>query len=183
MKSSYNNNISYGELLSGIVFSLQPKTIVEFGILEGYSLKAFVDNTNNTTNIKAYDIFDEFNGNGANKTELKNRFSSYSNITIDYGDFYKKHDEIKDNSIDLLHIDIANNGDVLKFALKYYMNKLSPNGILIFEGGSEDRDNVGWMKKYNKPAIKPIIIQNKNFYNIKTIGHFPSITIIKKIEK
>jgi predicted O-methyltransferase YrrM len=180
MKSSYNNNISYGELLSGIVFSIQPKTIIEFGILEGYSLKTFVDNTNSTVNINAYDIFDEFNGNSANKEKLKKTFSSYPNVTIDYGDFYKKHEEIKDNSIDLLHIDIANNGDVLKFALKHYINKLSENGILIFEGGSVARDNVEWMIKYNKQPINPIINQNKNYYNIKTIGYVPSITIIKK---
>ena len=180
MKSSYNNNLNYGDLLSGIVFSSDPKKITEFGILEGYSLKTFADNSNKNTIINAYDIFDEFNGNGANKENLQKIFNSYSNVSIEYGDFYKKHKEIKNKSIDLLHIDIANNGSVLEFVFENYIEKLSDNGILIFEGGSLERDNVEWMIKYNKPKIKPILEKFKDLYKIKTIGVVPSITIIKK---
>ena len=43
MNSSYNNNVSFGDILKGVTFSLDPKKIVEVGILEGYSLKCFVE--------------------------------------------------------------------------------------------------------------------------------------------
>ena len=35
------------------------------------------------------------------------------NIKIEYGDFYKLHKNI--NNFDLIHIDIANNGDVIEY--------------------------------------------------------------------
>ena len=66
MLSSYNNKITYSNLLSGITFTQNPKVIIEFGILEGLSLTQFVNSTDNSCNIKAYDIFDEFNGDSAN---------------------------------------------------------------------------------------------------------------------
>ena len=96
-------------------------------------------------------IFDEFNGNSANKELLVQRFSQHKNVNIDYGDFYKIHNNISDNSIDIIHIDIANNGETYEYAINNYISKLSENGILILEGGSEDRDNIEWMNKYDKP--------------------------------
>ena len=52
---------------------------------------------------------------------------------------------------------------------------MSENGIMIMEGGSEQRDNVEWMIKYNKPKIQPVIKK----YGLNVVGTFPSITIIK----
>jgi len=43
MNSSYNNNVSFGDVLKSIAFSLNPKKVVEVGILEGYSLKCFAE--------------------------------------------------------------------------------------------------------------------------------------------
>ena len=178
MKSSYNNSITYKEFLDGLVFCKNPKTIVEFGILEGLSLNSFIENSGPSCKIKAYDIFEEFNGNGANKDQLLKRFAKHENIMIEYGDYYKKYTEIEDSSIDILHIDIANNGDVLEFTIEHYLPKLSKNGLLIFEGGSNERDNIEWMNIYNKPKIRPIIDKYKNKYKFLTIGNIPSITLI-----
>ena len=100
-------------------------------------------------------------------------FKEHENVSIEYGDFYKLHDTLKE--IDILHIDIANNGDVYEFAINNYLPKLSKNGVIILEGGSEERDNVEWMIKYNKPKIQPIVKK----YNMKVIGTFPSITLFK----
>ena len=180
MKSSYNYTINYGDLISGITFVMNPKNIVEIGILEGFSLKKFIDNSNPTTNIKAYDIFDNFNGNAANKEILLEKFSKYKNVKIEYGDFYKIHNDISDNTIDIIHIDIANNGETYEYIINNYISKLTKNGILIIEGGSEERDNIEWMNKYNKPKIKPIIEKYSNNYKFKTIGNIPSITLLKE---
>ena len=80
---------------------------------------------------------------------------------------------------DIIHIDIANNGDTYEFAINNYMNKLKKDGIMILEGGSEERDNVNWMTKYNKPKIRTIINKYLDVYDIYTLDKFPSITIIK----
>ena len=88
---------------------------------------------------------------------------------------------IIETNIDIIHIDIANNGDVFEYAIKNYLPKLCENGILLLEGGSIERDKVEWMSKYNKPLIEPVIKKHiKNNLNIQVIGSFPSITIIRK---
>ena len=78
----------------------------------------------------------------------------------------------------MIHIDIANNGDTYEDAIKHYLPKLSPTGIMILEGGSAQRDEVEWMNKYNKPKIYPVIQKYSKDYIIKTIGNIPSLTFI-----
>ena len=82
-------------------------------------------------------------------------------------------------SIDILHIDIANNGDVYEYMFQNYIHKIKDNGIVLMEGGSKNRDNIKWMVKYNKPKIQPILKKWSQIYDIKTIGDIPSITLIK----
>ena len=179
MNSSYTSKIDFGDIISTITFLKNPKKIVEFGILEGFSLTKFVENSNKTTSIDAYDIFDKFNGNHAVKDKLDNIFNKYPNVNIQEVDFYEGFKKYPDKSIDILHIDIANNGDVYQFVFDNYIQKIADNGIILMEGGSEKRDNIEWMIKYNKPKIQPVLEKYKDKYNIKVIGGFPSLTIIK----
>ena len=176
MTSSYKNNLNYGDLLETITFIQKPKSILEIGILDGFSLKCFADNSDKNTKINAYDIFDEFNGNHANKEQLIEKFKEYNNVNIQYGDFYELYKS--EDEYDIIHIDIANNGDVYEFSINNYLPKLNTNGLLILEGGSEQRDNIEWMIKYNKPKILPILEKYKDQMNIKTVGEIPSITLI-----
>tara|TARA_Y100000287_G_scaffold165256_1_gene147094 strand:- start:5221 stop:5766 length:546 start_codon:yes stop_codon:yes gene_type:complete len=180
MNSSYNNKINFGDIISAITFLKKPKTIVECGILEGFSLSKFIKNSSQDTQIYAYDIFDKFNGNHAIESQILQQFNIYNNVNIDYGDFYDVYKKYDDKSIDILHIDIANNGDVCEFMFQNYLNKVKDNGVVLMEGGSKERDNIEWMIKYNKPKIKPILDKYSKEYDIKTIGEIPSITIIKK---
>ena len=60
------------------------------------------------------------------------------------------------------------------------MSKISNNGIVILEGGSEERDNFEWMKKFNFPKIKPVIDNIKSKYEVHVLQPFPSMTLIKK---
>lgn len=178
MKSSYKNNLDYKDIFDTLCFLKNPQKIVEIGILDGYSLKAMADNVSSSCQIDAYDIFEEFNGNGANKERLSQTFTEYKNVNIQYGDFYKVIDNLCDESIDILHIDIANNGEVFEFALTKYITKIKRDGIIILEGGSKERDEIGWMNKYNKPKITPILNKYKDDFKIKIIGTLPSLTII-----
>ncbi len=88
MNSSYNNKVTFGDILNSIVFTLNPKKIVEIGILEGFSLQRFAESSNSNTVIQAYDIFEQFNGNHANKEKVVSKFKKYSNVEIKYGNFY-----------------------------------------------------------------------------------------------
>ncbi len=103
MNSSYNNNVSFGDILKGVTFSLDPKKIVEVGILEGYSLKCFVESSKKDTSIEAYDIFEEFNGNHAKKDKLVSSFKDYNNVSINYGNFYDIKNYTRINSLCLIY--------------------------------------------------------------------------------
>lgn len=180
MNSSYNSKINFGDIISSITFLKNPKKIVECGILEGYSLDKFILNSDTDTQIDAYDIFDKFHGNHAIKDKIIKQFSPHKNVNIEYGDFYNVFKLHENKSIDILHIDIANNGDVYEFMFQNYVDKLKDDSIILMEGGSEERDNIEWMIKYNKSKIKPVLEKYSENYDIKTIGKIPSITIIKK---
>ena len=181
MNSSYNNKVDFGDIISTVTFMNNPQKIVECGILEGYSLSKFIESSSSTTSIDAYDIFDKFNGNHAIKDKIIKQFSLYENVNISYGDFYEVLKKYPEKSIDILHIDIANNGDVYEYMFQNYIHKIKDDGIILMEGGSEERDNVEWMIKYDKSKINPVLDKYRDNYDIKIVGEIPSITIIKKM--
>ena len=183
MKSSYTTSkLNYGDILSTITQLKKPKKIIEFGILDGFSLKTFVENSSSMCQIKAYDIFEDFVGNGANQKTITDLFSNNANVLIEKQDFYNLDfiNSIENNSIDILHIDIANNGYVYEFAIEHYLKKVSKTGAMLFEGGSEERDNVEWMLKYNKAKIQPILKKHSNsdMIDIYVLDKYPSMTLI-----
>jgi predicted O-methyltransferase YrrM len=182
MASSYAHPIvTYNDIFKMITWLNPPTTVVEIGILNGYSLRSFAESCPSTTQIYGYDIFEKFNGNSASR-DIIDKFIEYPNVHIAEGDFYELYKTYPNKSIDLLHIDIANDGSVYEFALEHYMSKLTDRGVLILEGGSQERDAVAWMKKYNKVPIYDTLIKYKSIYNIHTITAFPSITFISNLK-
>ncbi len=179
-RSSYaNSDVNYGEILKLVTYLNNPKHILEIGILDGFSLINFEQSVDSSCEIKAYDLFDEFNGNHSNETHLNELFKNKNNIQIRYGNFYDLHTKFQNNKFDIIHIDIANNGNIYEYAINHYMPLLTETGLMILEGGSKERDNVDWMIKYDKPMIHPVITRFIGRYNITTIGNMPSITLIK----
>lgn len=178
MKSSYEKNC-YKNVFKTLSYCINPKKIVEFGILEAYSLAAWIDSCDTSVSIEAHDIFDEFPHNAANYNSISKEFEPYSNVTIHRSDFYTANNKFEDEEIDILHVDIANNGDVFDYMFRNYMKKISAKGVCVLEGGSKERDNVYWMNKFKKPKIQPIIEKYKNEYDISVLQDFPSITMVR----
>jgi len=182
IRSSYNTrDLTYGTLIDVLctyALDTDPSTTkraIEFGVLDGYSTNIIAEHVHQLT---AYDIFEEFQGNHA-KHSIASELQS--NVELKYGDFYDDtlFDAIEDKSMDLIHIDIANTGDVYKQVPKW-LKKIKDTGLLILEGGSTQRDDVGWMIKYNKPPIhEQVEILLKEGYDGKTIGEFPSLTVFR----
>lgn len=169
--SSYKQN-SYGRLFTSLTQLYKPKTIIEIGILEGYSLSAFLRGASSECSVRAYDIFDAFPYHHAKYEDLRTK---YGEDIIQYGDFWQLHKNIK-APIDMLHIDIANDGDVYEHCFKHYLPLMSDRGIILLEGGSEERDNYYWMKEFNKRSIRPVLQSSGLDYIV--LEPFPSITII-----
>lgn len=176
MRSSYIKN-NYNKVFETLCFAYDPKYIVEFGILDGYSLDSFLKNSSIHCKIDAFDIFEDFLYNFADQKNILFKYKHNKNVSIVKGDFYKSLDLFEDKSIDILHIDIANNGDVYEFAIQNYLPKV--RGVMVLEGGSEERDNVDWMIKYKKSKICPVLKKYKNNAKITVLKDYPSITLME----
>jgi predicted O-methyltransferase YrrM len=182
--SSYTHpNCTFGDILTSVTFAVAPKRIVEFGILDGYSLAVFDRATSDACKIEAYDIFEKFLGNGARKPVLDARFGHrMPKVSIAEGDFFDSPTMFTDGTIDLIHVDIANTGAVFRFAVEKLLSKLRPNGVMLLEGGTPARDQVPWMLKYNKTPIVPYIEELKSTPGVQVVvlGDFPGITLVRK---
>lgn len=178
--SSYQKN-NFSWEFEKIITEVKPKLIVEFGIGNGYSLQYLRWHSKDTCMVHAYDLFDDFPYNTADFNTIKQMFWQYkNNMKIEKLDFYKGPEKYKNNEIDILHIDVANNADIYRFATEKYWPKISIGGAMILEGGSKERDEVEWMNKYDKPKINPYLQQISNKFNIEVIEKFPSLTVIRK---
>lgn len=169
IESSFKEN-DLGQTLYDIVIQLKPKRIVEFGALNGYSTvcMAMALEELGRGKIDSYDIWTEHNGKKTTMASamwnvMKHGLGKF--VQFHYGDFWHTDPP----KADMYVIDISNDGKVIREARKRFGNK----GVIVFEGGSKERDAVEWMKKYKRLPISECGI-NYKVVNSK----FPSISII-----
>ena len=126
--------------------------------------------------------FEKFVGNGSRHDVLSARFDKMEKVKIEERDFYDAPQFLQDQSVDILHIDIANNGDVFEFAVTRLIHKLSSTGVMILEGGSPARDNVPWMTKYGKRPIHPYLqsIMHTDELLVTVVGSLPGMTCVRR---
>lgn len=179
--SSYEKN-NYGELFYSLIRIYQPEKVVELGTKAGYSayhiargLKA-----NGKGRLDCYDLWEKYPFNSVpKKIAEKNlkKFKDIISLTLQNAIGVEK----KHQTVDILHVDLDNEGEVLEKIIPYWINKVRQ--LIIIEGGSLARDKVEWMIKYKKMPIKKWL---KDFASRRpdtqylTIEPFPSVTIIRK---
>ena len=173
-RSSYKLN-DYASVFCDICLEFNPSSILEIGILDGYSLEAFTKSCEDTTEIVAIDLFEDYEYKSGNYQFIKEMFKEHDNVKILKDSFYEYYKN--SNRFDLIHIDISNDGEVYDFAVKNYLPLV--NKVLLLEGGSVERDNVDWMISYNKKPINSYIKSIDKYFEIEIINKFPSLTIIK----
>lgn len=182
MRSSYESN-HYDNLLFSIAEIHKPKFIVELGVLDGYSLRALASGCFPKTQVYAFDLFEEYEYKHGNRDEvneylLKNNL----NVALVKLDAILAAELFEDNSIGVLHVDISNDGDKLAKVFDAWTEKIQHDGIIVFEGGSQERDNIEWMKKYDKTPIcefKKTLTERG--FEFVTLAPFPSMTICRKV--
>ena len=172
-RSSYKLN-NFDKVFKDICIKYEPASILEIGLLDGYSLNSFIKNTDKLTSIVGVDLFESYEYKNSNYDFISEKFKEYNNVKILKDSFYEFYKE--GTKFDIIHIDISNDGDIFKFALKHYFPLV--NKALVMEGGSKERDNVEWMIKFNKKPINPYLIRIQKKYKIEIIEKFPSLTII-----
>lgn len=169
--SSYTPN-NIGKSIYDIIIKYKPKKIIDFGLLYGYSTVCLAQavKDNGFGEIIGYDLFEEYPYKASDKSIVENNLKYYNlekYVTLkkmDFNDWIENYNE----DFDLLHLDISNNGDIISKIYNKY-----PNSKIIFEGGTEQRDNIEWMIKYDKP--KMLSIQSKTNYKIIN-NNFPGLS-------
>lgn len=192
MRSSYIEN-GYDEVLKSYILNWRPTTLVELGVLDGYSTLAIAEGIKEmnflyqmNSKLQAYDLFEDYEFKHGSKEEVE-KLIAEKGLT-DYaevlkGDAYKVHELYPDNSVQFLHVDISNTGEVLRRIMELWTPKMIQRGLILFEGGSDERDHNEWMTKYNKPSIKQEIETNKfinDNYMYGTYWPYPSMTVFLK---
>ena len=157
-------------------------------IAEGIKQNHKVHNIN--VKLDAYDLFEDYpfkHGNQEDVQKMLNENGVGDYVNLIKGNAYEVYKKYPDmvpyevKGIEFLHIDISNTGKVIKDLMELWHPKIGWRAVVAIEGGSEERDNVEWMKKYNMPSIKQEISTNElisKYYFIATYFKFPSLTIL-----
>jgi len=175
--SYYQNNL--GKTLYEWVLETKPSKVIEFGCLYGYSTIAISLALKHLGQGKliCYDLFEEYKYKHSTIQQTIQNVKEYG--VEDYVEFIKMdYDKWLSNpeDFDLLHLDILNTGDVVLKTYNTLKNKINNGSVILFEGGSEERDNVEWMIKYKATPINSV----KQQTNYKVINsNFPSLSVIK----
>jgi predicted O-methyltransferase YrrM len=168
IESSYKYN-NLGKTLYDYVRYEKPDVVIDFGVLDGYSTVALAlgCKENGKGKVKVYDLFEDYEFNHSQLERLVKNLKEYG--LIDWVEIEKKNffDWVKDpEPFGLLHLDISNTGDIIDLLIP-----LKDKGTILFEGGTDQRDHVGWIQKYNK---KPINQTKAEFVVVNPL--FPSIS-------
>ncbi len=187
MRSSYIEN-NYDEVFASILTAYKPLLAVELGVLDGYSTlaigKALKKNNLAGSHLYAYDLFEDYPYKHGNKEAVEEEIVLVKDfVTLEKADAFTVHEKYKDDIVWFLHVDLSNDGDIVKRILEAWTPKLVIGAVVLFEGGTEERDNVEWMKKYNKKPMKPEIESNDiilHNYIFGTYSKFPGLTMLIK---
>lgn len=139
ISSSYKKVPVFGEFLYNYVKEHKPKTIVEFGSRYGYSAVCMAQALRDLKegHLYAYDNLAQEGVLQSIKIEDNiERYKLEDWITFEIQDFYVWL--ANPTPFDLLHVDVDNDGEVLRLLQETFHGK-----HIIFEGGIPLRDQVG----------------------------------------
>jgi len=192
MRSSYIE-MNYGMVFRALILAHKPSTVVECGVLDGYSTSNIAQALRHNriargirSSFVAYDLWEGYEYKHGRFKEVATflREAGFLNhyVSLHYGDAFDVVKNWQDLAVDFLHMDISNDGDILRRTLQYWGPKISQGGIIAFEGGSTKRDNIEWMKKYNKKPIVPVLEQllGSEEWVFQIFTEYPSLTLLFK---
>lgn len=182
------------EVLYSMVLDIKPNVIIEYGtehagtaIVMGLALKELYEIEQHKGIIYTYDTFEKQSkgeiGSSPNYTIAVNNVAYYGlqdYIKVDYGDFFEFCDR-STKEFDLLYFDIDNDGDKVLEMYNGCKNNIEKGSVVIFEGGSQIRDDVEWMNRLNKTKINSI--KDKVDYRLLTPNQKYSCSIIFNTNK
>lgn len=178
--SSYEKN-NYGDFFYSLIRVYQPNKVVELGTKAGFSaynmargLKA-----NGKGTIDCYDLWENYEFNSVPKSVAEENLKKFKDIvSLTPEDALGIESRYK--SVDILHVDISNDGEKLEKIIPKWIDKVRQ--LIIIEGGSSEHDKLDWMIKYKKMPIRKWLKNFSRHRDIEyfTIEPFPSVTLMRK---
>lgn len=163
-----------------MVRSLKPRRCVEIGCLHGYST-IFISaalRANGLGHLLVYDLWEKFEFSHVPQyvTQANLRWAGQTeNVALAQMDALEVPKYV--DQVDFLHIDISNHGDVFRWAMDAFRDKLTGDGLIVLEGGSKERDQEGWMVKYNAPSIVNAL-EGQSEWQYYVYDLWPSLTVM-----
>ena len=185
--SSYEEN-NYGDFFYSLMRVYQPETVVELGTEAGYSAYHIARGLkdNGKGHLYCYDLWEKYDAQkygfyAVPKSTAEKNLEQYRGIIS-----FNLEDALgvseKYEAVDILHVDLHNEGEILEAVIPHWIDKVKQ--LIIIEGGSNERDQEGWVTKFNKQPIKKWLedfSRRRGDIEYFTIEPFPSVTIIRKI--
>lgn len=192
MRSSYREN-NFGNVFKALILAHKPSLVIECGVLDGYStfniahaLRGNRVNRGIESSFIAYDQWENYEYKHGSFDEVATMLREAGlldhYVNLHYGDAFDAATFFQCRSVDFLHMDISNDGEVLQKTIDIWGPKISQGGIIAFEGGSTKRDNIQWMKTFEKKPIVPVLegLLHSKEWSFQVFTEFPSMTLIFK---
>ena len=152
--SSYEEK-NYGDLFYALMRIYQPEKVVELGTRAGYSAyhiaRALLANGHGT--LDCYDLWEnniENYGIYISKSAAEENLKVFKKVIT-----LKLHDAVsvykKYKSVDILHVDLDNDGEILEKIVSAWIDKVRQ--LIIIEGGSFERDHEASKTTYRKISV------------------------------
>jgi len=194
IRSSYAEN-HLGDFFYSTVLAHKPALVVELGAFMGYSAlhiaAALRDNKTTQSELHIIDLWEKPPSCDCSMETLVQNFDRnellnlpHCKVSFTNEDAFETYSNYRINSLDLLHVDIRNDGDSLERCINLWHDKIKLGGILLFEGGSAERDSIDWMKESNRKPIRSFIQSDwfQEHYEAVTMQPFPSLTFARKVK-
>ena len=171
----------YGSLVYALIRALKPLRAIELGVFQGFSLlsAAAALRDNGAGAIVGYDLFEAYPYRHSDRDQVSRRILASGLghwATVHQGEAEDVHQRWE--TVDYLHVDLSNNGDTYRRVFAQWSGKVRQ--LILLEGGAPERDQVEWMRKYDKPAIVPAIVDLRQAHpdwSFTVLRPFPSWTI------
>lgn len=169
-----------------------PELVVECGVLDGYStfhiahaLRFNRQSKGIDSQFFAFDLWEEYDYKHGDIQEVQDLIDENflgDDVALMEGNAFEVCYTFDEDEVDFLHIDISNNGDTILKILDLWSSKISSKGIVVFEGGSYERDKVDWMIKYGFSSISDVLGSKEltNKWEVQVFDPFPSMTLLWK---
>ena len=162
LPSSYTHD--FGVVLYEQVLKHQPEVVYDIGVLHGFSTAYLAMACKEIgAKVVAVDLFELYEYTRVSQKQFESNMDALGLM-----DVITTQKVSVDDWLDLqipaefIHIDVSNTGEIL---LDFF-NRVIGKPIVLFEGGSVERDNCDWMIRYFKKTIIPTLKNNDIKYEL-----------------